>query len=37
MINLMAKGFGYIYAIEQLIKGNKIDYQEFVDNEDVFF
>lgn len=37
MINLMAKGFGYIYAIEQLIKDNKIDYQEFVDNEDVFF
>lgn len=37
MINLMAKGFGYIYAIEQLIKDNKIDYQEFVDNEEVFF
>ncbi|WP_418935021.1 hypothetical protein [Haemophilus sp.] len=37
MINLMAKGFGYIYAIEELIKDNKINYQEFIDNEDVFF
>ena len=36
MINLMAKGFGYIYAIEELIKDNKIDYQEFIDNEDIF-
>lgn len=36
MINLMAKGFGYIYAIEELIKNNKIDYQEFIDNEDIF-
>ena len=37
MINLMAKGFGYIYAIEELIKDHKINYQEFIDNEDVFF
>ena len=37
MINLMAKGFGYTYAIEELIKENKIDYQEFIDNEDIFF
>ena len=37
MINLMAKGFGYIYAIEELIKDNKIDYQEFIGNENVFF
>ena len=37
MINLMAKGFGYIYAIEELIKDNKINYQEFIDDEDVFF
>ena len=36
MINLMAKGFGYIYAIEELIKDNKLDYQEFIDNEDIF-
>lgn len=36
MINLMAKGFGYTYAIEELIKENKIDYQEFIDNEDIF-
>ena len=36
-INLMAKGFGYIYAIEELIKDHKINYQEFIDNEDVFF
>ena len=36
MINLMAEGFGYIYAIEELIKDNKIDYQEFIDNEDIF-
>ena len=33
----MAKGFGYTYAIEELIKENKIDYQEFIDNEDIFF
>ena len=33
----MSKGFGYIYAIEELIKDNKIDYQEFIDNEDFFF
>lgn len=37
MINLMAKGFGYTYAIEELIKENKIDYQEFINNEDIFF
>ena len=37
MINLMAKGFGYIYAIEELIKDNKINYQKLIDNEDVFF
>ena len=37
MINLMAKGFGYIYAIEELIKDNKINYQEFIDDEDIFF
>ena len=37
MINLMENGFGYIYAIEELIKDNKINYQEFIDNEDVFF
>lgn len=37
MINLMAKGFGYIYTIEELIKDNKIDYQEFIGNENVFF
>ena len=37
MINLMAKGFSYIYAIEELIKDNKINYQEFIDNEDIFF
>ena len=33
----MENGFGYIYAIEELIKDNKINYQEFIDNEDVFF
>ena len=37
MINLMAKGFGYIYAIEELIRENSINYQQFIDNEDVFF
>ena len=37
MINLMAKGFGYIYAIEELIRENGINYQQFIDNEDVFF
>ena len=37
MINLMTNGFGYVYAIEELIKDNKIDYQKFIDNEDVFF
>ena len=37
MINLMTNGFGYVYAIEELIKDNKINYQKFIDNEDVFF
>lgn len=37
MINLMAKGFRYIYAIEELIRENSINYQQFIDNEDVFF
>ena len=37
MINLMTNGFGYVYAIEELIKDNKINYQKIIDNEDVFF